>query len=126
MPTNGLSFNSVPDSMTQRALSHNFSLEEKSRREQMILNKDFYYGKQEQQLSLVNEDVDPAIRKIQWVPYESNVKVHVLKPDGQVTHGRAENTIKTLLLGTVLQFERYGYIKIQKIEKNEIYCYFTQ
>lgn len=61
MPTNGLSFDTIPDSVTQRALSHNYSVEEKSRREQMILNKDFYYGKQEQQLCLVNDDVDPAI-----------------------------------------------------------------
>lgn len=61
MPTNGLSFNTIPDSITQHALAHNFSMEEKERREEMILNKEFYYGQQEQQLNLVNEDVDPAI-----------------------------------------------------------------
>lgn len=61
MPTNGLSFDTIPDSVTQRALAHNYSIEEKSRRSEMLLNKDFYYGKQEQQLVLVNEDVEPAI-----------------------------------------------------------------
>ncbi len=64
MPTNGLSFDTIPDSVTQRALALNYSIEEKARRTQMILNKDFYYGKQEQQLILVNEDVDPATLNI--------------------------------------------------------------
>lgn len=58
MPTN--TFDSVPQALTQRALSANFSLEEKGRREGAMLNKDFYYGKQEQSLKLVNEDVDEA------------------------------------------------------------------
>ncbi|TFG21116.1 MAG: glutamate--tRNA ligase [Promethearchaeota archaeon] len=73
----------------------------------------------------LTEEAEKSIRKIQWVPHASNIKVHVLKPDGIVMHGRAENTIKSLPLGTILQFERYGYVKIQKIEKNEVYCYFT-
>lgn len=71
------------------------------------------------------EEVDPSIRKIQWVPYDSHVKVHVLKPDGQMTIGCAENAISSLPIGTILQFERYGYVKVQKFEKNEMYCYFT-
>jgi glutamyl-tRNA synthetase len=73
----------------------------------------------------LTEEVEQSIRKIQWVPYESHVKVHVLKPEGVITHGCAENTVLSLPVGTILQFERYGYVKIQKIEKNEIYCYFT-
>lgn len=59
MPVN--SFDSVPESLTQRALAHNFSVEEKTRREEALLNKDFYYDKQEQQLTLVNDDVNPAV-----------------------------------------------------------------
>ncbi|MBN2154728.1 MAG: glutamate--tRNA ligase [Candidatus Lokiarchaeota archaeon] len=73
----------------------------------------------------LTEKVEPSIRKIQWVPYESNVKVHVLKPTGVITHGKAENTIKTVKPGTIMQFERYGYVKMQKSQKNGLYCYFT-
>ena len=73
----------------------------------------------------LTEEVDQNIRKIQWVPYESHVKVHVLKPNGIITHGCAENTILDLPIGTIMQFERYGYVKIQKIENKEIFCYFT-
>ena len=57
MPLNTLS--SVPQAVTSRAITNNFSLEEEQRREEMRLNKDFYYGKQEQQLTLVNDDQDP-------------------------------------------------------------------
>lgn len=58
MPTN--TFDSVPQSLTQRALAANFSTEELSRREQAGLTKDFYFDKQEQQLTLTVDDVDPA------------------------------------------------------------------
>lgn len=54
-------FDSTPQAITQKALSNNFNLEEKERREEALLNKDFYYGKQEQSLHLINEDVDPII-----------------------------------------------------------------
>jgi len=73
----------------------------------------------------LTENLDPSIRKIQWVPYDSNIVVHVLKPTGEITQGKAENTIKFLPIGKIVQFERYGYVKIQKKQKNEIYCYFT-
>ncbi len=75
--------------------------------------------------TFLTEDVDQNIRKIQWVPYTGNIKVHVLRPDGTTTHGRAENTVQTLPPGTILQFERYGFVKIQKYVNNELYCYFT-
>lgn len=49
----------APVSLTQKALNQNFNLEEKQRREIAVKNKDYYYGKQEQDLILANEDVDP-------------------------------------------------------------------
>lgn len=58
------SFDSVPIILTARALAHNFNLEEKVRREEAQLNKDFYYGKQEQSLTLMNDDVEPIIMNI--------------------------------------------------------------
>ena len=52
---------STPDSITQKALVYNFSQDEKSRRDEAILNKDFYYGNQEQSLKILNDDVDPIV-----------------------------------------------------------------
>lgn len=52
-------FDSIPQAILERALQHNFSLEEKARRETAQLNKDFYYGKQDQMIKLLNVDQDP-------------------------------------------------------------------
>jgi hypothetical protein len=49
----------VPATLLARANTINFSTEEKSRREGALLNKDFYYSRQEDSLDLVNLDVDP-------------------------------------------------------------------
>ena len=54
-------FDSVPQSITQRAMAQNFSLEEQSRREAMLKNKEFYHGQSEKHLDLLNEDQDPYI-----------------------------------------------------------------
>ena len=57
-------FDSTPISITQKALSENFNLEEKERREAAEKNKDFYYGKQEAEVALMNDDVTPIILNI--------------------------------------------------------------
>lgn len=57
MPLNSLT--NVPQSVMSRAITQNFSQEEQTRRENMRLNRDFYYGKQKQTIQLVNEDQDP-------------------------------------------------------------------
>lgn len=54
----------APMSVTSKALSENFSLEEKARREEAARNKDFYYGKQANDVSLANEDVEPMIMNL--------------------------------------------------------------
>ena len=54
-------FDSTPAAITQKALSENFNLEEKQRREAAEKNKDFYYGKQEGEIVKMNDDVDPII-----------------------------------------------------------------
>lgn len=57
-------FDSTPMAITTRAMSHNFTLEERYRREEAQLNKEFYFGKQEHVLSLVTDDVDPVVMNL--------------------------------------------------------------
>ncbi len=64
MPNNLSAFDTAPVSITQKALSQNFNLEEKERREEADKNKDFYYGKQEQDIVLMNDDVEPIVLNI--------------------------------------------------------------
>ena len=75
--------------------------------------------------NFLTEEVEKNIRKIQWVPKKNNCSVRILKPDGQITEGSAELNIKALPISTVLQFERYGYVKIIENRQDYIYCYFS-
>lgn len=73
----------------------------------------------------LTKEHDQEIRKIQWVPKNDFVVVKVLKPNGVIMQGYAESNIKDLKVGEVIQFERYGYVKIREIKPDFIYCYFA-
>ncbi|MHA1672292.1 MAG: hypothetical protein ACTSYI_01565, partial [Promethearchaeota archaeon] len=72
-----------------------------------------------------SQDMAHNSRKIQVVPKKNSIPVRVLQPDGIVTHGFGEPTLKSLTIGDIIQFERYGYVKIKEISDKEIYGYFT-
>lgn len=64
MVANSNTFNAfltTPASITQKALQAAVDIEERERKEEAQLTKDFYYGKQEQSIVLLNEDVDPVV-----------------------------------------------------------------
>jgi len=50
----------TPISLVVRTNTYAFCEEEKKRREGALKNKDYFYGRHEQYLSLLNEDVDPV------------------------------------------------------------------
>lgn len=64
MPTNFSAWDSMPISTTQRAFSETYNLEEKERKEAAELNKNYYYGKQENDVILMNDDVNPITMNI--------------------------------------------------------------
>lgn len=55
------------------------------------------------------------VPKIQWVS-KNKTKVEVLKPDGETDTGYAEPEVGDLPKGEVIQFERYGFVKIDETE----------
>jgi hypothetical protein len=59
MPTNFSAWDSMPITTTQRAFSESYNLEEKQRKEAAELNKNYYYGQQENDVILMNDDVNP-------------------------------------------------------------------
>jgi hypothetical protein len=61
MPATFSAFDSTPVSIMMKALAESFNLDEKERRESAEKNKDFYYGKQEAEVILMNDDVLPVI-----------------------------------------------------------------
>ena len=76
-------------------------------------------------VSYVSDELLPNVRKIQVVPAESNIKVEVLQPSGEITKGFGEMNLKNLDPNTSVQFERYGYVNLRKIQKDYVFGYFT-
>ncbi len=66
------------------------------------------------------------VKKIQWVPSDQKVEVKVMIPEGmkiKEIDGFAEKNIEKEKIGSVVQFERFGFVKIEK--KNPYLCVFT-
>lgn len=65
--------------------------------------------------SIENKD----IQKINWV--SNGVQTSVMMPDAQIVNGLAEEAIKTLKYDEVVQFERFGFVKLDKKQKEGKY-----
>ena len=70
----------------------------------------------------LGKDMGKRIKIIHWAPADG-VKVRVLKPDG-VDEGLGEAGIADEL-GKVVQFERYGFVRVNKIGEPPILAYFA-
>jgi glutamyl-tRNA synthetase len=55
------------------------------------------------------------IPKIQWVEKSSAVPVTVIMEDGSEITGMGESAISRLNAGDVVQFERFGFVRIDSI-----------
>ena len=63
-----------------------------------------------------SEENKQEIQKIHWV--SNGLKTKVMMPDGIYVKGIAEDNIKSLKLGQVIQFERFGFVRFDKLNKN--------
>jgi len=109
----------VPVSLTARALAHNFAQEEETRRDEMRLNKDFFYDKQAQAITLVNEDQEPffinltkpIINKRATLLYSNKLIRDYDGPSASISMLEAiyaDNNIDSLLLQVDLNAELTG------------------
>ena len=53
-----------------------------------------------------------------WLPAYGNVDVEILMDDATTIKGVAEHSIKQLKVGEVIQFERFGFCRLDSVEKN--------
>lgn len=70
--------------------------------------------------SFISEAYDEA-RKVEaplihWVPVGADMPCQVIMPDGTIVEGIAESTCKKLKLDDVVQFERFGFVRIDKVD----------
>ncbi|MBI2655577.1 glutamate--tRNA ligase [Candidatus Woesearchaeota archaeon] len=63
---------------------------------------------------------------IHWLPAQKDlVKVEVLMPDKNISKGLAEPMVKNLKMGEIVQFQRFGFCRLDSREKDKLKFWFT-
>jgi glutamyl-tRNA synthetase len=79
----------------------------------------FKYSKK---FEFVSKELDENLKAklIHWLPAEEeNIKAEVMMPDGSFIQGLAEKGIQNLKEGGIIQFERFGFCRLDRIEKSK-------
>lgn len=66
--------------------------------------------------STIEEARNLNAKIIHWVPSEGSIPISVLKPDGVKVNGLGEPQCKQMKVGQLVQFERYGFSRIDQTE----------
>ncbi len=65
-------------------------------------------------------------KQIHWLPAKGNLNVEVLMPDGKILKGIGEKTLMKVKIGSMIQAERFAYLRLDKKSKNKLvfwYCH---
>ena len=54
---------------------------------------------------------------IHWIPMNSGIPCEVVMPDASTANGVAEEACNTLSPNEIIQFERFGFVRIDKVNK---------
>jgi glutamyl-tRNA synthetase len=73
--------------------------------------------------TLTSVEVKYEIPKIQWIS-EPNEKIKIIMVDGEIKNGIAEPDIKKLKVGDMIQFQRFGFCRVES-QGIERVLYFT-
>ena len=76
----------------------------------------------------ISTELDSSLgaKLIHWLPVcDDLVKVSVMMPDKGVVSGLGEKAIKKIKVGEVIQFERFGFCRLDKKEKMKYSFWFT-
>jgi len=61
---------------------------------------------------------------IHWVPAQDNVSIKIIMPNGNEINGVGEHNCKNLKAGQVIQFERFGFVRVDSTN-GKIICYYA-
>jgi len=61
---------------------------------------------------------------IHWIPVDSGVPCEVVMPDASAAKGIAEEACKALAPNEIIQFERFGFVRVDKIDE-KLTAYFA-
>jgi glutamyl-tRNA synthetase len=66
------------------------------------------------------------VKFIQWLPADvNNINVEITMPDGSKTTGLGEPELSKLKIGTTIQFERFGFVKLHAKQKDKLQFWFA-
>lgn len=78
--------------------------------------------------SFISEEPDTKLKTkfIQWIPADAkNINVEIRMPDGTVAKGLGEPELSKLKIGTIIQFERFGFVKLHTKNKDKLEFWFA-
>lgn len=61
---------------------------------------------------------------IHWLPVDTGIPCEVVMPDASIAKGLAEESCKKLRRDMIVQFERFGFVRIDSIDE-KLACYFA-
>lgn len=82
----------------------------------------------EPKFSYISTDPNPYlnVKYLQWLNVDKeNVNVRIIMPDGSIIKGLAESKIKDLKEKEIIQFERFGFVKLNKKTPKEYEFFFA-
>jgi glutamyl-tRNA synthetase len=65
------------------------------------------------------------VQLIQWIPKAAEFPCQVVMPDASVTEGFAESACKKLKPDAIIQFERFGFVRIDQVEGEKMVVYYA-
>lgn len=71
------------------------------------------------------EAKEAKARIIHWIPAENTVPVEVVMPDATIMKGLAENGVNNLEIDDIIQFERFGFARLDNKEDDKLTFYFA-
>jgi glutamyl-tRNA synthetase len=78
----------------------------------------FYHSKGHEEAKKLNAPL------IHWIPAETGIPCEVVMPDASVRRGIAEEACRKLKPNDVVQFERFGFVRVDKVD-SILTCYFS-
>jgi len=111
--------------MRKFKVKNNFYVEEKLIKKKNYRFMHLFNFKDER---FVSEGLDKSLKTklVHWLPVSSDlVRVRVLMDDGEYISGLAEAGVKKLKVGDLIQFERFGFVRLDKKGKEKLEFIFT-
>jgi len=68
---------------------------------------------------------EKKMRIIQWVPVEESIKAKIIMDDASIVSGLCEESCKNLKINDTVQFERFGFARLDEIKDDELIFYFA-